>query len=173
MQNELNDLKATNTIIINDKKKERDEWQQKIKTELNKTEQVAAGLDGLLERIRICHRPDVAGGMVSIFITLLFMAIELTPIFFKLMLIKGPYDFLEENIKETLKAESGIEVQYDYYKDKEGQQRDLVINHQAKKILDEQSKLLATQKELSDYAIDKWKNDQKKKIDENPDEYIK
>jgi len=173
IQTELNELKATNTIIINDKKKERDEWQQKIKTELNKTEQVAAGLDGLLERIRICHRPDVAGGMVSIFITLLFMAIELTPIFFKLMLIKGPYDFLEENIKETLKAESGIEVQYDYYKDKEGQQRDLVINHQAKKILDEQAKILASQTELSDYAIDKWKKEQKKNIDNNLSDYIK
>ena len=36
---------------------------------------------------------------IIIFITLLFMAIELTPIFFKMMLIKSPYDYLEDNIK--------------------------------------------------------------------------
>lgn len=136
-------------------------------------EKVAGGLDGLLMRLKIVHRPDMAGGWISIFITLLFMAIELTPIFFKLMLIKGPYDFMDENIKELKKAENAIEIQHDYYKDKEGQQRDLIINHQSIKLLNEKSKLLAAQTELNEYAINKWKEEQKKKIDSNLDDYIK
>ena len=34
----------------------------------------------------------------------LFMAIELTPIFFKMMLIKSPYDFMNDNVKALIKA---------------------------------------------------------------------
>ena len=63
---------------------------------------------------------------IIIFITLLFMAIELTPIFFKMMLIKSPYDYLEDNIKALQRADLGIEVKYDYYEDREGVQRNLV-----------------------------------------------
>ena len=69
------------------------------------------------------------------------MAIELTPIFFKLMLIKSPYDYLEENIKELIKAENGIEIKANYYQDKEGHERDLVINHQVMRLLKEKATL--------------------------------
>ena len=44
------------------------------------------------------------------------MSIELTPIFFKMMLIKSPYDFMNDNIKALVKAEKGIEVKYDFIK---------------------------------------------------------
>ena len=53
------------------------------------------------------------------------MAIELTPIFFKMMLIKSPYDFMNDNVKALIKAEQGIEVTI--FKDKEGVQRTLSI----------------------------------------------
>ncbi|MGF1556196.1 DUF4407 domain-containing protein, partial [Paucihalobacter sp.] len=89
--------------------------------ELAKNQQVAAGLDGLLERIKLAHK--IAGVWISLFITLLFLAIELTPIFFKLMLIKSPYDFLKNNVEELIKAEQGIYIQYNYHKDKNGQER--------------------------------------------------
>lgn len=139
--------------------------------ERNNNEKIANGLDGLLERIKISH--EVAGGVITLFITLLFMAIELTPVFFKLMLIKTPYDYLAENRDELIKAENGIEVRYDYYKDKEGQERHLVINHEADRLVYEKIKVTEIQKELTDYAIEQYKNREKKKIDENLDEYIK
>lgn len=139
--------------------------------ERNNNEKIANGLDGLLERIKISH--EVAGGVIALFITLLFMAIELTPVFFKLMLIKTPYDYLAENRDELIKAENGIEVRYDYYKDKEGQERHLVINHEADRLVYEKIKVTEIQKELTDYAIEQYKNREKKKIDENLDEYIK
>ena len=100
------------------------------------------------------------------------MAIELTPVFFKLMLIKTPYDYLAENRDELIKAESGIEVRYDYYKDKEGQERHLIINHEAERMIYERIKVTDIQKELTDYAIEQYKLREKKKIDENLDAYI-
>lgn len=138
---------------------------------LSKNVKVAEGLDGLLERIKLAH--EVAGFWITLFITLLFMAIELTPVFFKLMLIKSPYDYLAENRDELIKAEKGIEIQYDFYTDKEGVERHLVINHEAHRMIYEKRKVTEIQKELTDYAIEKYKEREKKKIDDNLDEYIK
>jgi hypothetical protein len=161
-----------------DNKKHLDELrlnQEKLRAEKekerNNNEKIANGLDGLLERIKLTH--EIAGFWISLFITLLFMSIELTPVFFKLMLIKTPYDYLAENRDELIKAESGIEVRYDYYKDKEGQERHLIINHEADRMIYEKIKVTDIQKELTDYAIEQYKLREKKKIDENLDDYIK
>ena len=138
---------------------------------LKDSNKVADNLDGLLERIKIAH--EVAGFWISLFITLLFMAIELTPIFFKLMLTKTTYDYLAENRDELLKAEYGIEVQYDIYKDKQGIERHLTINHEAERIIFEKKMVTNIQKELTEYAVKKYKEREMKKIDDNPDDYIK
>ena len=82
-------------------KNEKIEIEKRRVAKLNESEKVAAGLDGLLERIKISE--EISGPVISIFITLLFMAIELTPIFFKLMLIKSPYDYMEEISKSYLR----------------------------------------------------------------------
>lgn len=140
-------------------------------SERGNNEKIANGLDGLLERIKIAH--EVAGFWISLFITLLFMAIELTPIFFKLMLTKTTYDYLAENRDELLKADNGIEVKYDYYKDKQGVEKHLTINHEAERIIFEKIKITEIQKELTEYAIQKYKEREKKKIDDNLDDFIK
>lgn len=101
------------------------------------------------------------------------MTIELTPIFFKLMLVKTPYDYMEENIKELLKAEEGIYIQYNYYKDKEGLERDLVTHMKVEKMMYEKIALLEKQKELTKYAVDKYGKNIKKEIDANPEAFIK
>lgn len=152
-------------------KKEKEEIEIKWKQNLEKSEKVAAGLDGLLERIKLAH--EQAGWVISLFVTLLFMTIELTPIFFKLMLIKSPYDYMEENIKELIKANKGIEIKYNYYPDGEGHEKDLVINHEVLRILKERIKLLETQSELSATAVDRWKEEKIKNINENPHEFLK
>ncbi len=134
-------------------------------------EVVSAGLDGLLERIKLAHH--IAGFWISLFITLLFMAIEMTPIFFKLMLVKSPYDFLKENVEELMKAEQGIHIEYNYHKDKEGQERDLVTHLHKEKLLVEKKSLQKVQEELTEYAISKYREEMKKKIDANPELFIK
>ena len=154
-----------------------------MKKKIASAEISANSLDGLMARLKIVD--DLARGKdedgnvnedatpwIIIFITLLFMAIELTPIFFKMMLIKSPYDYLEDNIKALQRAELGIEVKYDYYEDREGVQRNHVIHHQADKLLEEKIKLAQTQTELNDFIIEKWKDQEKKNISKNPGDFI-
>ena len=154
-------------IALEEKKAELQGGKEKIE---KVSQGVASGLDGLSKRIQLADK--VAGPWISLFITLLFMAIELTPIFFKLMLTKTTYDYLAENRDELIKADYGIEVQYDKYKDKEGIERHLVINHQAEKIIYEKIKVTEIQKRLTDYAVQKYEEREMKKIDENLDNYI-
>lgn len=151
-------------------KQEKEVIEKRRLNDLQSSEKVAAGLDGLLERIKIAH--EISGFWVSLFITLLFMAIELTPIFFKLMLIKGPYDFMEENIKELIKAENGIEIKANYYQDRDGHEKDLVINHQVIRLLKEKIQILEAQSELSEEALKNWKDKKVDEIRNNPDDFI-
>lgn len=151
--------------------KEKEDIETRLNNALKESQKTADGLDGLLERIKLAH--EVAGFWITLFITLLFLAIELTPIFFKLMLNKTPYDYLAENRDDLIRAENGIEVRYDYYKDKEGVEQHLVINHEAEKMIFEKMKVTEIQKELTEYAIAKYKEKEKEKIDANLDEYIK
>jgi|TARA_B110000902_G_scaffold102647_1_gene121313 hypothetical protein len=145
-------------------------YESKLKNIQIEAKESVKGLDGLLERIKLAH--EVAGSLITWFITLLFVVIELTPIFFKMMLIKSPYDFMQDNVKDLLKAEEGIQIKYDYYKDKDGQERNLVINHKAKSKINEKMALIKAQTELSDYIIEKWKNEEMEKIDNNVNDYI-
>jgi len=171
LNTELDRFDKQNGDRIKDADKKRKEILAEKEKVLAKNVQVAQGLDGLLERIKLAH--EVAGFWITLFITLLFMAIELTPIFFKLMLNKTPYDYLSEHRDNLILADNGIEVRYDYYKDKEGIERHLIINHEADKLIFEKMKVTEIQKELTEYAIAKYKEKEKEKIDANLDEYIK
>jgi len=151
-------------------KKEKDEIARRREADLQNSEKVASGLDGLLERIKIAH--EISGWVISLFITLLFMVIELTPIFFKLMLIKSPYDYMEENVKELIKAENAIEVRANYYQDKEGYERDLVINHQVIRLLKERIHLLETQSVLSEEAIKSWRDSKINEVRNDPESFV-
>lgn len=178
-----------NSRLYNESKLAREDFETKNKSKIKELEdkktelqggkeaiektskKVAEGLDGLSKRIQLAEK--VAGFWISLFITFLFMAIELTPIFFKLMLTKTTYDYLAENRDELIKADYGIEVKYDYYKDKQGIEKHLTINHEAEKLIFEKIKVTEIQKELTDYAVQKYKEREMKKIDENLDIYIK
>ena len=147
------------TEILNTKKKE-----------LKNLDVNAEGLNGLALRIQLAE--EVAGPWISWFITLLFMVIELTPIFFKMMLIKGPYDFMDDNVKELARAESGIEIIYNYYEDGKGMEAHKIVNHGAELKQKERLLILKAQEELNEDIIRKWKENKKKDIDQNPDKYV-
>lgn len=139
--------------------------------EIQDAEKVAHGLDGLLERIKLAH--EIAGPVISLFITLLFMAIELTPIFFKLMLTKTPYDYIEENIKELMKAEQGIYVKAEYFQgDGKAQEKDMVRHMNVEKIQMERTELQKVQEELTAHALKKYKEMMQKQIDADPARYV-
>lgn len=160
-----------NTPLIKESYSNLKKFEQQKQKDIENGTVVAEGLDGLLERIKLAHH--IAGFWISLFITLLFMTIELTPIFFKLMLVKTPYDYMEENIKELMKAEEGIYIQYNYYKDKQGLERDLVTHMKVEKMIHEKVALLEKQKELTKYAVDRYGEKIKRQIDENPNAFIK
>lgn len=170
-EDELLNLDAKNKPRVDELLSKKDSLIREMDAELGKNEVVANGLDGLLERIKLAHK--IAGFWISLFITLLFVAIELTPIFFKLMLVKSPYDYLKDNIEELIKAEQGIHVEANYYKDKKGQERDLVVFLDGRKTLLEKQELYEVQKRLTQFAVAQYEEQMKQKIAENPEQFIK
>ena len=167
---DLAELREKNEPRIEELRVEKKQAEEKLEEEKAKSKAASNSLNGLLERLHIAH--DIAGRTITLFITLLFMAIELTPIFCKMMLIKSPYDFMNDNVKALIKAEQGIEVKHDYFKDKEGVQRDLVINHQSEKLMKEKMALLQTQADLNELILKEWKGKEEKNIKANPSDYI-
>jgi len=89
-----------------------------------------------------------------------------------MMLIKGPYDYMDENVKDLIKAESGIEIEYNFYQDKEGVDAHKIINHAA--VLKQKEKLLIikAQEEINNKIIDNWKRKRLNEIDADPDSFI-
>jgi hypothetical protein len=67
--------------------------------------QAARHLDGLLKRIHISHE---IGGHVPFWIAAMLLCVELGPIFFKMMLVKGAYDYLDDNQKQLVAARAGV-----------------------------------------------------------------
>lgn len=169
-QTEIDEIKAQNMPLIEEAYQQKNVHEKERQSQTKESQRISNGLDGLLERIKLSH--EIAGWGISLFITLLFVAIELTPIFFKLMLIKGPYDFLSDNQKELIKAKAGIEVKYNYYQDEHGKERDLIHFHGASRLVDEQQRLTEAQKELNDYIIQKWLESEKRKVDDDLGAYI-
>ena len=113
-------------------------------------------LDGLLERIKISHE---VGGLVPLMIMLLLLAIETGPIFFKLMMIKGAYDYLEENKKKLILAKSGIVELPPHTKDDKA-----VVEykyHQVEKMA-----------EVAAEANEIWKQQTSADLQNNPGKYI-
>lgn len=111
--------------------------------------------------------------LTSLFIMLLFIIIETVPTLFKMMVAKGPYDDLlaAENRRlsqNARKAVMDIDTSLSIYSDKNAERREIEksLNHE---ILE---KLSNTQSELMNTAIEKWREDELKKIEANPYEYI-
>ena len=163
-------LKNNSQLDIKRLQNERQEILIEKKRDLKRLDINAEGLNGLAIRIQLAE--EVAGFWISLFITLLFMVIELTPIFFKMMLTKGPYDFMDDNVKELARAESGIEIIYNYYEDGKGMEAHKVVNHGAELKRKERISIIKAQEELNEQIINNWKENKKKDVDQNPDKYI-
>jgi hypothetical protein len=100
----------------------------------------ARHLDGLMKRIQISHE---IGGYVPIFILLLLLAIETGPIFFKMMLRKGAYDYLVENEMRITAARAGIEIDAQIYLTETREEIRVDVYHQAERAFDETRRRMA------------------------------
>ncbi len=110
-------------------------------------------------------------------IMLLFIIIETAPTFFKMMIASGPYDdllraemhrvrVLSDKRISDINDDINTEVRISTQKNKERLEAEVLAN---KELME---KLAKTQAELLQTAIDKWREEELAKINENPSAYI-
>lgn len=143
---------------------------QKIAGDKGSNLQVARHLDGLMKRIQVSHE---IGGMIPIAIMLLLLCIEMGPIFFKLMVIKGAYDYLDENQKRLVRARAGIEPDARIVSDGKGKSVHVDIHHGVNAVLDEERRRLDTERALSQEVHEAWKKKQTAAIQQDPAAFAK
>ncbi|MBM4282412.1 MAG: DUF4407 domain-containing protein [Deltaproteobacteria bacterium] len=141
----------------------------RIAAEKTSNLQVARHLDGLMKRIQISH---LIGGSIPIAIMLLLLCIEMGPIFFKLMVTKGAYDYLKENQKRLVRARAGIEPEARVVSDGKGKSIHVDIHHAANAILEEEKRRLATERALADKFHAEWQRLQAARIEQNPQAFV-
>lgn len=116
--------------------------------------------------------------LARLFISLLFIAIEVIPTLFKMMVASGPYDDLLRAEMHRVRVLSdkqisdindiiNTSVQISTQKNKERLEAEVLAN---KKVME---KIANAQSELLQTAIDNWRKEELAKINENPSAYIK
>ncbi len=143
--------------------------QEKEETRLVNARQ-ANNLDGLMKRIHISH---AIGGLVPWMIMLLILCIEIGPIFFKMMLVKGLYDYLEENQQLLLKARAGIESAAVVVSDGRSVTQHFDRHHAVEAVLEEERRRAATENRLSEVVHDEYRKLAEQDIRKDPRKYVK
>lgn len=115
---ELDTLRKNNLVKIADREKKIKTLQTDLDKKVTQTQPIIEGFDGLMARINALGKLPL---VPSLFIMLLFFAIETSPIIAKLLSPKGEYDFKLEDIETALKAT----ISQDKY------QRDLLVKTSA------------------------------------------
>ena len=131
--------------------------------------QVARHLDGLMKRIQVSHE---IGGLIPLAIMLLLLSIETGPIFFKLMLTKGSYDYLEENQKRIVRAKAGIEPDARVVSDGQGKSIHIDLHHGVNAVLAEERRRLETERVLAEAVHDAVRKKTAAAIEASPEAFI-
>jgi hypothetical protein len=130
----------------------------------------AENLDGLLERIHIAH--DI-GFWLGIALTLIFLSIEMGPIFFKMMMNKGPYDYMLENYNYRMYVKNGIVKEEFVFEGRDGMKLMEKVNFlEVENDRKEKIEQLKAQENLSRQIIDAWSDIRRKEISENPENFF-
>jgi hypothetical protein len=131
----------------------------------------AVNIDGLGNRITIAH--DLFP-VSSTLLMLLLIIIEVTPIFIKMMFIRGPYDLLCENQNRIVTAKFGIE-EYPLIQAGQNHSPTGAISpnfHQAKIIEEFEVATLSAERELSKTAQEAFLRKMKRDIQSDPEKYF-
>ena len=132
-------------------------------------EKKAHGYDGLLKRIQISHE---IGGVIPWMILCVFLCIEMGPIFFKMMMNKGVYDYMVENYNFKRQVENGIYKEDHLYEGKNG-----LIHMEKYRYLEvelskeEKLNKIEKQKQINESIIDEWSTKTLKDVKDNPSTY--
>jgi hypothetical protein len=132
----------------------------------------AQRVDGLMKRIEIAERLGKKGVDVPDFLRLLLLAIELSPIFFKMMMTKGVYDALVENQNLIIKAQHGIEGDATLLRDAQNREQYRDIYHHANSLLDEERRRAETERTLAKKAHEEFVEGKLKEIAADPSKFV-
>jgi len=159
-----NDEKSTLGKITNyqDEIRKLDDTRKSKRTENQKR---ANNLDGLLERIHIAHE---IGFWISIFLSLMFIIIEITPLLFKMMMTKTPYDYLLEYKGKEILAGKGIAIDHHVHRDSAGKEVETVRFLEIEKRVKEKQ----TANKANEAALNAWLEKKKEAISKQPDDFI-
>ncbi len=124
---------------------------------------------GLVKRISVAHE---IGGNIPLIIMLFFIILEVIPVLTKMMLVKSPYDYLEENLHEIIKARQAIEIRRGFMKDENGQELTKPEYYSATQLIKEQAELIKGQEALTTHVIAKYLEREKERINDNLDNYM-
>ena len=184
MQADIDTKRAEKDKFIELKKSEVAAWQKQLdfdNDQLNKmsddlrkeqkeNEKKAHGYDGLLKRIQISHE---IGGIVPWVILLVFLCIEMGPIFFKMMMTKGVYDFMVENHNNKRNVENGIYREDHIYEGSKG-----LVHMEKWRFLDvelsklEKQKKVQSQEVINNEIIKQWESAKVADVKAEPDKYF-
>ena len=135
-------------------------------------ERIAQRLDGLLKRIEIAEILGKKEVNVPLFIRLLLMAIELSPIFFKLMMTKSVYDALVENRNLIIKAKHGIEGDAELFRDAKNREQYRDVFHQAAALAGEERRRAESERTLATKAHEEFIKLKAKEIEQDPTKFV-
>ena len=170
-QKEIDDYDSKHNTELITLKSQREKKLAEQENELNVgNKKQAERLDGLLERIKIAE--DI-GFWLGIALMCIFLSIEMGPIFFKMMMNKGPYDYMVENFNHKIQTENGI-----FKEDKLYEGRNGLIHMEKYRYADvelakhEREEKLKEQKRITSEIVTKWGDKKMGEIKENPDAFL-
>lgn len=152
-------------------KMKNDGYREEIKEEYG-------GFQAKMKAFNEMKESDSSTYISSLFIMLLFIIIETAPTFFKMMIASGPYDDLLRSEMHKIRVmsdkrisdindEINTAIKISTAKNKEKLEAELLAN---KDVL---NRIATAQAVLLQRAIDAWREEELKKIKENPSAYIK
>ncbi len=125
--------------------------------------------NGLLKRIQISHE---IGGWIPWVIFFVLLSIEMGPIFFKMMMNKGPYDYMVENWNYRLYVKNGIVREDHIFEGRDGMRVIEKMNYlEVEQDRREKQDQIAKQDELSKKILGIWAEKKKSQIDEKPESF--
>ena len=135
------------------------------------------GFKTRLSAYNAMKKEDITTMLVGLFVTLLFIIIEVCPTFFKMMVASGPYDCLldaERHIKKVssmkIISDTNDRVNTEIMIST-GKNRNR-IESEIKNNKDLLAQVSAVQEEILGKAIEEWRKEELKKVQENPSLYI-
>jgi len=128
------------------------------------------GYDGLLKRIQISHE---IGGWIPWLILGVFLCIEMGPIFFKMMLNKGPYDYMVENYNKLRQVEAGVISETKLYESASGvmhMEKYTYLDYESAKA--DREEKMKRQVNLNKQVIEEWEIEKMKEIKADPKKFF-